>query len=619
MSTLNNNNSHEIDYNNKVLDVKGLKKYFFVGVGKNKLTIPAVDDVTFHIYKREVFGLVGESGCGKTTTGRTIMKLYTPTEGGVDLNGITISGGFHGNLNNIKILKKDLKDKINSLNPLKKEIISIITERDRKIDLLKFDLNLLNVEIQKDIKKLEKEKEEFDNLIYKLKNEYVVDVRNIQYQASLEKSNLYSLTINNSERQYKLEKAILKNTYLRKSQGIKESAALQKETISKKLEELSLHNKISIQKLEELYKPLIEVDKQNMIHKDEYKKSVEKVELEKKSMILTRKESYKNDLNAIVPPNFLDLKNRIADRKQKYKEQALSISNEIKKVKNEAKLKISLIKKESNLKVSYEDKEKISILKAEINALISEEIEQIKNIKVINNSLDTLKVSRNMQMIFQDPISSLNPRMTVKEIIGEGLIIQNNFSKQEIENRVNEVLELVGLSREYATRYPHEFSGGQRQRIGIARALIMNPDVIIADEPISALDVSIRAQIINLLQDLKERLGLTILFIAHDLSVVRFFCDRIAVMYAGKIVEMGTSKDIFSNPLHPYTKSLLSAIPQPDPDYEKNRKRINYNPNLSEYRDDKPSLREIAKGHFIYVNEKEFKEISNNLKSNIKE
>lgn len=201
-----------------------------------------------------------------------------------------------------------------------------------------------------------------------------------------------------------------------------------------------------------------------------------------------------------------------------------------------------------------------------------------------------------MQMIFQDPISSLNPRMTVKEIVGEGLIIQGGHTDEEIDAQVAHALELVGLSPEFGARYPHEFSGGQRQRIGIARALIMNPTFIIADEPISALDVSIRAQVINLLTELRTDLGLTILFIAHDLSIIRFFCDRIAVMYYGKIVELTDSEELFAHPMHPYTRSLLSSIPQPDPDYEKGRIRIDYDPRQHDYRTDKPSLKEIAPG-----------------------
>ena len=187
-------------------------------------------------------------------------------------------------------------------------------------------------------------------------------------------------------------------------------------------------------------------------------------------------------------------------------------------------------------------------------------------------------VMTRMQMIFQDPIASINPRMTVREIIAEGLIIRGVRDKEYINQKVYEMLELVGLVREHADRYPHEFSGGQRQRIGIARAIIMEPDLIIADEPISALDVSIQAQVINLLNDLRQRMGLTIMFIAHNLSVVKYFSDRIAVMYFGKIVELTTSDELFAHPLHPYTKSLLSAIPYPDPHYEKNRKRIEYVP-----------------------------------------
>ncbi|NMA06052.1 MAG: ATP-binding cassette domain-containing protein [Acholeplasmataceae bacterium] len=228
-------------------------------------------------------------------------------------------------------------------------------------------------------------------------------------------------------------------------------------------------------------------------------------------------------------------------------------------------------------------------------------------------------MSQKMQMIFQDPISSLNPRMTVREIVGEGLIIGKKHTNEEITKRVEEVLELVGLSKDHAMRYPHEFSGGQRQRIGVARALIMEPNFIIADEPISALDVSIQAQVINLLQDLKKKLDLTILFIAHDLSVVRFFCDRIAVMYNGKIMELAESEELFRHPLHPYTKSLLSAIPVPDPDYEKDRKRLHYNPRMHDYRFDKPSLREIVEGHFVYVNDKEFEEMKKEYKEQEKE
>ena len=210
-------------------------------------------------------------------------------------------------------------------------------------------------------------------------------------------------------------------------------------------------------------------------------------------------------------------------------------------------------------------------------------------------------------MVFQDPIASLDPRMTVREIIAEGLRIKGVHNKEEINAKVYEVLEKVGLVKEHANRYPHEFSGGQRQRIGVARAIIMRPEMIIADEPISALDVSIQAQVINLLNDLRNELGLTILFIAHDLSVVKYFSDRIAVMYFGNMVELATSDELFAHPLHPYTRSLLSAIPLPDPVYEKQRKRIVYNPLADhDYSVEKPTLREVEPGHFVSCNQAEF-------------
>ena len=212
-----------------------------------------------------------------------------------------------------------------------------------------------------------------------------------------------------------------------------------------------------------------------------------------------------------------------------------------------------------------------------------------------------------IQMVFQDPIASLDPRMTVREIIAEGLRIRGVRDKELINNKVYEVLEKVGLVREHANRYPHEFSGGQRQRIGVARAMIMNPEIIIADEPVSALDVSIQAQVINLLNDLREEMGLTVLFIAHDLSVVKYFSDRIAVMYFGNMVELATSDELFAHPCHPYTRSLLSAIPLPDPVYEKKRKRLVYRPLVDhDYSVDKPSFREVAPGHWVSCNDAEF-------------
>ena len=391
--------------------------------------VKAVDDVTFDIKKGEVFGLVGESGCGKTTTGRTIIKLYEATGGDVYFKGQRICAGSLTYVNAIKEARAKAKTEIAPLLADTKANPSNKTANDEKIAAIKAEL------------------------------------------AAVVKENKAKIAA---------AKADQKHVDKRYSESL-------------------------IAKLNEKYLPLI--------------KAAEDAGDEDK---------------------------------------LISLSKEYKEEKRKA-----------------------------------------KNTKLITQ----------IQMIFQDPVASLDPRMTVKEIISEGLIIQGEKDKDKIEEKVYEMLELVGLVREHAGRYPHEFSGGQKQRIGIARSVIMNPEMIIADEPVSALDVSIQAQVINLLNDLKEKLGLTILFIAHDLSVVKYFSDRIGVMYFGKMVELATSDELFAHPLHPYTKSLLSAIPLPDPISEKKRKRIIYNPLVShDYSVDKPSMREISPGHFVRCNDKEFEE-----------
>lgn len=417
--------------NKKVLlKVEHLEQYFKLG----KKTLKAVDDVNFEIYEGEVFGLVGESGCGKTTTGRSIIKLYDITGGSIYFDGSRIAAGIN----------------------------------------------------------------EYKEAIANAKNEYRKIAKDINQQLKTASED----------------------------------------------EKVSLSNKLA---------------------------------------------DAKSKCDDVVAKNVEEIKKAKYDHKNCDKEFA---AHQVELVKEKYAPLLENLDSKS-------DEEK-----AEIMEKYNEEIRLAKKDRIMNK----------MQMIFQDPIASLDPRMTVHDIIAEGLVVRGIRDKKFIDKDVYRVLELVGLVPEHASRYPHEFSGGQRQRIGIARAIILNPQLIIADEPISALDVSIQAQVINLLNELRDKMGLTTLFIAHDLSVVKYFSDRIAVMYYGKIVEMASSDELFKNPLHPYTKSLLSAIPLPDPHYEKKRKRIIYNPLIDhDYSIDKPQMREIKPGHLIYCNETEFELYKKNL------
>lgn len=422
--------------NEVLLKVENLCQFFKMG----KTWLKAVNNVSFDINRGEVFGLVGESGCGKTTTGRTIIKLYDATSGNVWFDGDRIVAGTLSYKQDIAAKKAQLKEQISALKSQTNEKIATAGEDLEKIAAIKNEFN------------------EESAKLTAAAQEYIAGKREEIAKAKYDERNCDKI-----------------------------------------------YSKRLIEKAKAKYRPLLE--------------------------------SAEGE--------------RLDELKKEY-------AAELKKAKR-------------------------------------------------------AKSSTRIQMIFQDPIASLDPRMTVRDIIAEGLIIQGETDKAEIDRKVYEMLELVGLVPEHASRYPHEFSGGQRQRIGVARSIIMNPEMIIADEPVSALDVSIQAQVINLLNDLRNKFGLTILFIAHDLSVVKYFSDRIGVMYFGNMVELAPSDELFAHPLHPYTRSLLSAIPLPDPIYEKNRKRITYNP-LAEhdYSVNKPSMREVSPGHFVYCNDEEeqkYKEI----------
>ena len=536
-----------------LLRVKHLKQYFKFGSGEYKYN-KAVHDVSFDIHRGEVFGLVGESGCGKTTTGRSIIKLYDITSGDIYFKGVRVSAGTRWNEKEIKFTLIRMREAVSKLKlQMKEEIASI--PHDIVGDETHFSLAALQ-KVENDIAQ---EKRQTALTISELKSDCIEKIRDVRNECGEDTA------------LFEDKKVELRGQYDKKIATIKEKSNHKLEELKKKREEL-----------------LIEKAKED----DAYKGKVAEIKAKYNAKIdEVKKEAYE-----IVSRERNNIRQAHYDTKHCndiYRE------NEIKKVEEEFGPKVKSAKETLDGLNKETDGESYEKALTEYNEVLTEYKTHLKLAK-------KAKLMTQIQMIFQDPIASLDPRMTVKEIIAEGFRIKGINDNKFINKKVEEVLKLVGLVPEHASRYPHEFSGGQRQRIGIARAMVMNPELIIADEPVSALDVSIQAQVINLLNNLKETLGLTILFIAHDLSVVKYFCDRIGVMYFGQMVELTTSDELFKHPLHPYTKSLLSAIPHPDPNFEKNRVKINYNPNTAhDYSVNKPSMREVIPGHFVYCNEEE--------------
>jgi oligopeptide transport system ATP-binding protein len=527
------------------------------------------------------------------------------------LNNITISVGIQGYLEKIADIKRQLNEDILKLNPAKIKGIELKKEVKAKIEKLQFEKQELLKQKEQELKVISKLFDQYRADKYQITALMQIENQKVIFDFNQKVMKTKQSLQNEALLKFNNEIKIANEKLSHKLNGLKDSAALDAKTIEERIAKLKADHEAVIQQLKSIYEPQIQANATKVLTKAKSALMINQFASEKTKALLVIKEKFQKDIAALVSPDKAKYEKEVKEVTSRFAKKTDDINKKISQLNSKLRLDISKFPtSKANLENQSKVKEQVQKLKTVANLQIKELQAKIADAKRINGSKDTLKESQKMQMIFQDPISSLNPRMTVKEIISEGLVIQGNTSKKDIEKKVAEVLTLVGLSPEYASRYPHEFSGGQRQRIGVARALIMDPNVIIADEPISALDVSIRAQVINLLFTLREKLGLTILFIAHDLSVVRFFCDRIAVMYNGKVVEMASSEELFKNPLHPYTVSLLSAIPQPDPDYEKNRKRIHYNPRIHQYSPSNlPKLREVSKDHFVLLSDGELAQL----------
>lgn len=598
----------EIDYRNKILEVKNLKTYFKVGTGKNKIKVKAVDDISFDIYKKEVFGLVGESGCGKTTASRTIMRLYRPTGGEVKFEGVIIGSGHNEYYRKMKYERINYKIEKLKLNSKKKAIYEINQKYDKLLKDIELEREKLVSEYEAKKHSINQPVEEYKKFLFEAKNAHNLAKENAHYDFNISKEKVYSQTINEEQREYESIKKSLLKSFKIKLSSLDDSVGLSKDIREQQKVALTQMHQKDLLELEKEYENKITSKAQKLLPKEDFKRQISVLVEQYKNRKIEIEKDHQTYLKTLSVPNFAQIKEQVNSEKAIFSKKLDELEQKKIVIKNKRLGELNSLDKDTVV-----DYEGLAKLKQEHINFMNEQRKGIKESRNKHFDTSAKEQVKKMQMIFQDPISSLNPRMTVGEIVSEGLVINGEKDKEVLKAKVIEALELVGLAPEYISRYPHEFSGGQRQRIGIARALIMNPSFIIADEPISALDVSIRAQVLNLLTDLKSRLDLSIMFIAHDLSVVKFFCDRIAVMYSGKIVELAPTSEIFGKPLHPYTKSLLSAIPQPDPDTEKLRKRIPYSPSMHNYRNMKPELREIYQGHFVYCNEEEYQAIKKEL------
>ena len=562
-----------------LLEVKNLKMYFDITTGFFKTTpLKAVDNVSFKIKRGETLGVVGESGCGKTTLGRSIMNLYNPTSGDIIFDGLSISS--YSDLKKIKIEKKnERKDLVFEMNKkvktyLKEELNGDLSTEENKNKYNYFKTSAL-AKLQSDMRNLDLW---YDKKYEDKKTEIAEEIKIVKdnKEASL--------------------------TFLKKVEKSSDSKIAEVDAKVKELKEKALADIAEEKKLRD---PKIEAAKAQkfasmQLLKD--KKIQDKVRLKNSS----NKKKCKKD-------NYVEERVMYEKIVADYNVEKSKAYGTYQKSVNEIKAKLK-----SDIKAARAESEYYLYVDS-VNDINAKEKAQLRRIK--SSSKYKMKQFRKQcTMVFQDPYSSLNPRMTVQDIIAEPLDVNHLYeTKEERRSKVLDLMKKVGLSPEQSTRYAHEFSGGQRQRIGIARALAVNPKFFVCDEPVSALDVSIQAQVINTFEDLQKELGLTYLFIAHDLLVVRHISNRIMVMYLGKVVELAETNELFEGALHPYTISLLSAVPQPDPKSARANKRIILEGDVpspmavptgcpfrtrcpracAKCKEEVPQLKEVKPGHFV--------------------